>query len=160
MMELVVKNNGTGLIDVRTDGAKMIPWIDHLLEKWALWKSAQGWHGGGCGFSSLLLTEHSQINRALNQQGGPDDLMLTVEQAVLCLPDELQRVVAERYEKGGTVEQKARACNMSRFTFQRRLSVIHEAIRLALDNGVARIRLLAPKHFAKRAVAKSQRQQL
>lgn len=157
-MGLVEKNIGTGLIEIGGRSQKLIQWIDHLLEKWARWRSAAGWHGGGCGISSLLLTEHNQINRAVNDCGGPDDLMLTIDQAVLCLPDELRRVVAERYEKGGTGEQKAAAVGMNRMTFQRRLVTIHQAVRSAIDSGIASVPLLAPKHYAKRHVAKCQRQ--
>ena len=136
----------------------LIPWIDHLLEKWARWGTAQGWHGGGCGISSLLMTEHHQIDRAISQQGGPDDLMLTVDTAVLCLPDELQQVVRQRYQGRGTMEQKAQALGMNRRLFLRRLVSVHVAVQAALDKGVANVPLLAPKYWSTRRAAQSQRQ--
>lgn len=156
-MELVCEKK-LGSDVVGSPSAKMIPWVDKLLEKWARWKSADGWHGGGCGVSSLLLTEHREIDRMVSQRDSPDDVMLDLDAAIVCLPDELIRVVTERYERGGLMEQKAAALGMSRVTFQRRLSVIHLAIQQALDSGPDKVPLLQVKWYAARAsVAKQKR---
>lgn len=157
-MGLHEKTIGTVSDSAGGRSAKLIPWIDHLLEKWARWGTAQGWHGGGCGISSLLMTEHHQIDRAISQQGGPDDVMLAVDTAVLCLPDELQQVVRQRYQGRGTMEQKATALGMNRMLFQRRLVSVHVAVQAALDKGVAAVPLLAPKYLSTRKAAQSQRQ--
>lgn len=157
-MGLHEKITGTVLDGFADRSAKLIPWIDHLLERWARWGAAQGWHGGGCGISSLLMTEHHQIDRAIRQQGGPDDVMLTVDTAVLCLPDELQQVVRQRYQGRGTMEQKARALGMNRMLFQRRLVSVHVAVETALAKGVAAVPLLAPKYLSARRATKKPHQ--
>ncbi|MBI3143808.1 MAG: hypothetical protein HYZ18_00775 [Pseudogulbenkiania sp.] len=151
--------NSTNDADViGSQPARMIPWVDRLLEKWARWKSADGWHGGGCGVSSLLLTEHREIDRAIGQRDSPDDLMLDLDAAVVCLPDDLIKVVVERYERGGLMEQKAAALGISKRTLEYRLGKIHQAIQSALDIGPDKVPLLRVKWYAARScVAKQKR---
>lgn len=144
-------NSNIGADVIGSQPARMIPWVDRLLEKWARWKSADGWHGGGCGVSSLLLTEHREIDRAIGQRGGPDELMLDLDAAVVCLPDDLIRAVEERYGKGGLMEQKAAALGMSKKTFERRLGTIHLAIQQALDIGPDKVPLLRVKWYVARS---------
>lgn len=129
---------------------KMVPWIDRLLEKWARWSTAQGWHGGGSGVSSLLLTDHIEIDHAVRLRDSPSDLMIDIDQAVSCLPDELRDVVRERYERGGRPEDKARALGISRRTFEYRVGKIHMALQAALDVGPANVDVLRVRWYAKR----------
>lgn len=129
---------------------KMVPWIDRLLEKWARWSTAQGWHGGGSGVSSLLLTDHIEIDHAVRLRDSPSDLMIDIDQAVSCLPDELRDVVRERYERGGLVTQKARALGISERTFKYRVSKVHAAIEAALSVGPSKVDVLRVKWYAQR----------